>query len=274
MLKRILTQCCENPGTFALPQLDKNLNVINAKKLNADNDSKASQVNISLINESDSDQVKDFMLKTFYVEAPIPQVLKLDRQNCPETQKFLNAEMNYFISSKVSLKITSQIMENKLLGVGFSSVWNRDPNYFIIRAPVQEFHNCAAEIAQNFPLHHRHLIWRQLQWLHIYDLSQSFLSQTQKSHLFYLAILYIQPEFRGKLNFIPALMKQISQPNMSVMVQSNFRGFDKQVKQFFHNPILLDGVKYTEEKLILDPKKGRAFAPIDFLDGLNFFGQI
>ena len=55
------------------------------------------------------------------------------------------------------------------------------------------------------------------------------------------------------------------------MVQSNFRGFDKSVDEFYKNPELLDQVKYSEEQLILKESDGRAFKVIEHLDGLRFY---
>ena len=91
------------------------------------------KVTVSIIKPNCSDEmcnIKGYMFKTFYKEAPIPIVLKLDR-NCQETKRFLQKELDLFVNSGVSYKFCDSSSGN-IVGIGFSCVWNRDPRYEII----------------------------------------------------------------------------------------------------------------------------------------------
>jgi hypothetical protein len=226
---------------------------------------------VTFIEKQDSEQVKEFMLRTFYEEAPIPKVLNLSR-NCSKTRQFLDKnELNLFINSGVSLKVKDK--SQNLLGIGFSAAWRQNPRYEIIGADVKNWHNTAAKIAQNYPENERHLIWRELQYQHIYDLAQRVLIKSKKSLVFYLAMLYLSPEIRSSKIGENALI-QTTVPGCSLLCQSNFRAFDKTIYQKFKNPVLLDEVKYAEEELILNANNNRAFSPIDHLDGIRFYADL
>ena len=116
------------------------------------------------------------------------------------------------------------------------------------------------------------------QWQHIYDLGQKFLLQSKKEKVFYLAMLYLNPEVRATKLSEQALSemcsKEIIDDQCSFLCQSNFRAFDKSVERLFKNPILLDSVKYSEENLVLTESEGRAFRVIDHLEGIRFYGDI
>ena len=235
---------------------------------------KNGNVNVSVIDPGkDAQAVKNYMFKTFYTQAPIPTALNLSR-NCDKTRNFLDKELDLFIHSGVSIKFCDK--NENILGIGFSVGWKRDVNYEIIGAPVLDWHNTAADIARTFPEEDRHIIWRDLQWQHIYDLGQKLLCQTQKPQVLYKAILVLDPDLRSS-NIANQAMQTICnfQPEseFSRFVQSNFRGFDKSVHKLYKNPQLLDEVKYSEEQLILNETKGRAFKCIDHLDGIRFFAD-
>ncbi len=214
------------------------------------------------------------MRRTFYMEAPIPQVLQLSR-HCAKTHAFLDKEMDLFIQSGVSIKFVKDQEPSKVLGVGFSVTWKQNPSYEIVGANVRDWHNAAAELAAEWPHHdEKHLIWRDLQYQHIYDLSQRVLTQSRKPHLVYLAMLVLSPEIRGQDSLSDKFLGQIPQEDThSIMVQSNFRGFDKTVFKSFPKTKLVDQVKYSEEELIVN-SDCRAFKIIDHLDGIRFFAQL
>ena len=212
---------------------------------------------------------KDYMLKTFYREAPIPSALNLSR-NCDKTKAFLEKEIKLFINSGVSLKILD-CHSREIVGIGFSVVWKRNTNYEVIGLSAKDWHNMAAVISKDYCENQRHLIWRELQYQHIYDLGQIVLRNSGQSHVFYLAMLYLNKEVRSSQ--LSDIVISIPKPGCSLLCQSNFRGFDKTVYKTFKNPIILDEVKYSEEKLVLNERGDRAFQPIDHLDGLRFFAD-
>ena len=126
------------------------------------------KVQVSVIDPTDAQAVKNYMYKTFYRQAPIPIALQLSR-NCAQTKEFLQKELDLFINSGISLKFCDS-ENDTVLGVGLSTTWKQNPKYEIIGAPVKDWHNAAAQIAHSFPEEKRHIIWRDLQWQHIYDL--------------------------------------------------------------------------------------------------------
>ena len=93
---------------------------INPQKVNKDFllKSDCKKISVSIIEPSVAEisNVKNYMFKTFYKEAPIPIVLKLDR-NCNETKQFLDKELELFINSGVSLKFSDD------LGTDYSIIW-------------------------------------------------------------------------------------------------------------------------------------------------------
>lgn len=232
-------------------------------------------VKATVIDPGKDDQaVKAYMYRTFYTQAPIPTVLKLSR-NCDETKHFLEKELNLFINSGVSIKFCDSI-NHEILGIGLSVIWKRNPNYEIIGAPVKEWHNTAASIARTFPEDERHIIWRDLQWQHIYDVGQTLLCQTKKPKVLYKAMLILNPDLRSSSianQAIDTISSQNDNADFSRFVQSNFRAFDKNVNQIYKNPQLLDEVKYSDEQLILNETEGRAFKIIDHLHGIRFFAD-
>ena len=82
----------------------------------------------------------------------------------------------------------------------------------------------------------------------------------------------MNPELRSTKIALQALHALcLNNTDFSCMVQSNFRGFDKSVYEFYKNPVLLDQVKYSEEQLVLNESDGKAFKVIEHLDGLRFY---
>ena len=88
---------------------------INPQKVNKDfllkSDCKKVSVSIIEPTVNEIQNVKKYMFKTFYKEAPIPIALKLDR-NCQETKEFLDLELKLFINSGVSLKFSDDLGMN------------------------------------------------------------------------------------------------------------------------------------------------------------------
>ena len=230
-------------------------------------------VNAKVIDpQEDNKNVQDYMLRTFYSEAPIPIALRLSR-NCKETRNFLKKEVNLFTNGGISMKLIDS-KTNKTKGIAFSVPWKKHEDYEIINAKAKEFHNCAADIAHEFSEEKRHLIWRDLQFQHIYDLGQQILSESRKPFVVYLAMLYFDKEVRSSqvsFKVMSSYRNSEECKDCSFLVQSNFPGFDKTVYQALKMPQLVDEVKYSEEKLVLEENVGRAFRVIDKLDRLRFF---
>ena len=86
---------------------------------------------------------------------------------------------------------------NEIKGIAFSVPWKKEDDYDIVNAKAKEWHDCAADIANEFSEDKRHLIWRDLQFQHIYDLGQQVLSNSKKPFVVYLAMLYFDKEVRS-----------------------------------------------------------------------------
>ena len=225
---------------------------------------------VSVIDQVSTSDIKAYMARTFYREAPIPVALKLAR-DCEKTRQFLDKELNLLLNSGVSFQFVDKRSQS-VVGIGLSCAWNRCQKYDVVGASLKEWHNTAARIArEEFKEDERHLVWRDLQWQHIYDLGQRLLSHSKRPHVFYFAMLYLDSPLRATKIADNSLT--VEKPDCTLLCQSNFRGFDKTVSRVFKKPFVCDEVKYSDEELVLYEKEGRAFRCIDHLDGIRFFAN-
>ena len=213
--------------------------------------------------------IKDYMLRNFYREAPIPLVLGLSRE-CTKTDAFIENEVKLFVQSGVSLKFTDA-KSNEILGISCSIVWKRNPDYDIIDATIKDWHNTSAEIAHEKPYEERHLVWRDLQYQHIYNLGQKVLQTSGKSFVFYVAMFGLNKKIRGTIPLGEIMQHDKILQNCTMLCQSNFRAWESVVYNSWRNPVICEELKYLDEELCLDEKSGRAFKVIDHLDSLRFF---
>ena len=222
----------------------------------------------------DSEVVFDYMMQKFYRQAPIPVSLKLFR-DCEETKNFLKKEVNFLLTGGISFSILDS-ETNLVKGIALLAPWRRNENYDLINASVKDWHNCSAEIAHEFPEEKRHLIWRTLQFHHIYDLSQKILSLSGKPYVYYIAIVYLDEDIRSANVTWEALSTYFQSEeckDCSFFIQINIKAHDKIVRHGFKDAKLMDEVSYCDEKLILKERQGRAFKAIDHLGSLRFFAQ-
>ena len=222
----------------------------------------------------DSKVVFDYMMQKFYRQAPIPVSLKLSR-NCEETNNFLKKEVDFLLTGGISFSILDS-KSNVVKGVALLAPWKKNENYDLINASVKDWHNCSAEIAHEFPEEKRHLIWRTLQFHHIYDLSQNILSLSGKPYVYYIAIVYLDVDIRSANVTWEALSTYFQSEeckDCSFFIQINIKAHDKIVRHGFKDAKLMDEVSYCDEKLILNERQGRAFKAIDHLGSLRFFAQ-
>ena len=99
--------------------------------------------------------IKDYMLRNFFREAPIPVVLGLSRK-CAKTDAFIENELKLYVQSGTSIKVTDS-RSNEIIGIGCCIAWKRNPDYEIIDASIKDWHNTSAEIAHEKPCEERHL---------------------------------------------------------------------------------------------------------------------
>ena len=220
---------------------------------------------------------KEYMLKAFYQEAPIPRALGLDTRlnlGCRSTFDYLDKEMNAHLDSGVSTVICDNEDMNKIVGCGFSKIWSRNSEYRpIYDVDVKSWHNMAAENATQKDGIEGILEWRSSQSQHIYNLGQMLLAQSTKKFALYLAMLHISPcaQSSGLSSriILKTMMQEMDISNCLIYLQSNFPGFEKSVYSVLPNPQLVDQVKYKDEELCINGN--RCFKKIEHLDGLKFF---
>ena len=229
-------------------------------------------------------KAKEYMLTSFYQEAPIPIALGLNERlskGCKETSKYIDEEMDAHLDSGVSIVVVHDdgiTNPQKIVACGFSKIWGRNEKYVIDQATdVETWHNLAAlKASQNKDNAAGILEWRSLQTLHIYNLGQKLLSLSSKRYALYFAMLHIHPSARtsgiSSQSILNTMLKEFDIDECLVYAQSNFPGFDKVIYNIFPSPIIVDKVLYKDEQLMFDDK--RCFEKIDNLNGLTFFAEL
>ena len=227
---------------------------------------------------------KEYMLTSFYQEAPIPIALGLSErlsEGCQETSKYIDEEMNAHLDSGVSVVVVHDdgtTNPQKIVACGYSKIWGRNEKYVIDQATdVETWHNLSAlKASQNKDNAAGILEWRSLQTLHIYNLGQKLLNLSTKRYALYFAMLHIHPSARtcgiSSQSILNTMLKEFDIGDCLVYAQSNFPGFDKVIYNIFPSPIIVDKVLYKDEQLMFDDK--RCFEKIDNLHGLTFFAEL
>jgi len=247
-------------------------------------------------------EAKDFMLSTFYQEAPIPRALKLGDptsifsfQNSQSTKLFLEKEMEMYMTSGASIcyrySLASTLhsirffnrqnyllrLNGKCVAVNFSCVWERNPDYEVLddRFDATLWHNVAAELAAEHKIpQEKNIVWRDFQFQHLYNLAHRLMEMNCKSKTLYVGALYFKPELRDlglSVALVKAISNHYSNSNTLLLCQSNFRGFDKFIEKDGRNPVVAEFARYDDEELVLDQAEGKAFSILSKLDGIKFY---
>ena len=222
-------------------------------------------------------QIKETMISTFYREAPVPLALNLGNSNCFETRKTVEKEIVSALNSGVSIAYKTP-KDREIVSIALNLIWKRNNEYEIIGAKAEEWHNAAAEIiSKNLEVNEKHLIWRNYQFQHIYDVGQKLLQQApEKKYALYLSTGYINPQFRrsgaSSTSEISRLDDYHAHWDLSDCIIYFITSFYKMNKHIAkHYPIYkpFDHVRYTEEELILEGEK--CFRPFENLGGLTYY---
>ena len=92
------------------------------------------------------EEVRRFMIATFYREAVVPLALDMTADN-DEMRSILKKETDMFLNSGMSCTIRKSDT-NELIGCTFFTTWKRDEDYEIVEeTSLDWWHNIAAEIA-------------------------------------------------------------------------------------------------------------------------------
>ena len=166
--------------------------------------------------------------------------------------------MNLFLTSGCSIQLRST-EDNSLVGVGFTSVWPRDEKYETIKGyNLCDWHNAGAEIAhEHTDPFTRHLVWRNYQFQHIYNLAQCLMKKTDgnKNLSMYIGGLYVAPSVRelGLASSTLVIAQETCDVlNAVALTQSNFRPSDKFIEERFRKAELLDQIAYEDEILCIE----------------------
>ncbi len=194
-------------------------------------------------------EVKDFMRARFYREAPIPRVLNLS-EDSPAIRDFIDAEMNMYLGSGASAAVRRS-KDNALVAVAFTAFWHRDPEYKVVGAKALDWHNTAAQLAKESSRDPR-LVWRDLQFQHLYDLAQNFMTKCDRNYLLWAGCLSYDRSVRDQ-GLTDALMSNLNQRarqlRLAVGTQGNFEAFEPVVYRTFDNVTQVDQVRYEDEEL-------------------------
>lgn len=215
-------------------------------------------------------RVKAFMRASFYREAPVPVALKFSDPSA-EVAKFIEAEMDMYLNSGACIVLVKEDT-NDVVGAGMSAVWKRDPDYEIVGADALSWHNVAAELAAEQNDKDPRLVWRDLQFQHLYDLSQREMKSSGRDRTLWASCLSYHSSIRdaGVSDFmLKNFWHKCLQQGMVIGTQSNFRGFDKFVEKHLKNARIADEVKYADEKLHFEGKQ--VFKALEHIDGIRFY---
>ena len=226
-------------------------------------------------------ELKQFYKSTFYHEAPVPHALNLTKMNCQATTSYVDAEIESGLKSGCSLLYTNptSVEKNKLeiRAIMSNLIWQRNDKYEVVGANAKSWHNAAAEIVHKSPhRNYNHLVWRQYQFQHIYDMGQHLLQkEPDKRYAFYCSTGSIAPEYRGGLGI--AIGLGLLRPedwhwslnDCIVYTATTFSKLENIVKEHFKDFQQIDYVSYSEEQLVLDGNN-RCFEPFEKLGGICF----
>ena len=224
--------------------------------------------------------IKQYMQETFYNTAPIPKALGLSNTSCNYTDSLINDEVNNAVDSGASIlftKATDNVQRTPtIVGCWLNQLWSKNSEYQIIGANARVWHDAAAEIAMNHPnkaIHH--LIWRKLQFLHIYDLAQILLNQMpQKKYVIYLGAGFVDNDLRSHDVMEEAfsiIHNDWKTKDCIIYMMTTFSSMEPLIKKRLHDPVVVDEVKFEDEMLELNG--GRCFKSCEKLGGIKFFAN-
>ena len=225
-----------------------------------------------------NERVNNYMTSTFYNSAPIPKTLGLYRTLCNDTNTLVTREIDDAIYSGASILYTKDNSNGSfdIVGCFLNQLWERNPDYEVVGANARVWHDAASEIAMRHPnkaIHH--LIWRKLQFLHIYDIGQAMLNQMpQYKFALYLGAGFANEEVIESKATNEAFFLYQNNWNTKdciIYMMTTFSKMEPIILKRFHNPKVVDEVKYDEEMLELNGI--RCFTSCEHLGGIKFFAN-
>ena len=198
------------------------------------------------------EEVRRFMIATFYREAVVPLALDMTADN-DEMRSILKKETDMFLNSGMSCTIRKSDT-NELIGCTFFTTWKRDDDYEIVKeTSLDWWHNTAADIAMQENPECPQGIWRNYQYQHLYNLAQKRLRNSERKFCLYVGPTYLNPDMRGKQIlqfFMYDMMAAVFANGGSfldcITTQSIHRGAKPSWGEYYN---LLDTMAYEDQKL-------------------------
>ena len=160
-----------------------------------------------------------------------------------------------------------------IVGCWLNQVWTKNPEYEAIGANARFWHDAASEIAMNHPdKSMRHLIWRKLQFLHIYDVGQTMLNQMpQKKYVLYLGAGFVNQELRDldiMEQAFSIVQNEWDTKDCIIYMITTFYQMEPYITKRISNPHIVDEIRYEEETLKLNGTP--CFKSFEHLGGIKF----
>ena len=238
------------------------------------------QIEISGVEKYPSlnENIKRYMKETFFKTAPIPKALGLSNGTCQDTDDLINDEINNALDSGASILFTKHDNNSasSIVGCWLNQLWSKNSDYEIIGANARVWHDAAAEIAMSHTNKATsHLIWRKLQFLHIYDLGQVLLNQMpEKKYVFYLGAGFVDSDVRSQEVMeegFSIIHNDWKTDECIIYMVTTFSRMEPIIIKRLHNPAVVDEVKYEDEMLELN--EVRVFKSCEHLGGMKFFAN-
>lgn len=223
-----------------------------------------------IVKDEDVADAKAFMTRHFYRDAPIPRALGLS-DGSAQVKRFLEQEMSLYLDSGGSLQFRKK---GELVGVGFMALWAKDESYEVVEADALSWHNAAAAVAAELaPAVDPRVTWRDLQFQHIYNLSQAAMKRYRRTRGLVWAGALIYSEKLRSSGLTDALLVnsagRAADSSLMLGCQSNFPGFDKYLLKYYRNPHLEDELRYKDEHLVVDGRQ--VFKSLAHCQMIRFF---
>lgn len=212
-------------------------------------------------------QVKDILWHNFYKAAPVTKSLRMFEKPTDAILELVERETDMYLRSGVSTMTRRIDGDPEILGVGLSAFWKRNDQFEVIDCDVKTWHNTAAEIAKELEPNDPRVIWREYQFLHLYNLCQRFLKMYALDHAYWFGIVYNSKAIRGSgvnLSHLKTTHTMLRQLQVLQGTQVNFKSYEKLFDSTFKNKVIGDRVRYNDEELTWDGTK--AFESVGRLD--------
>ena len=118
---------------------------------------------------------------------------------------------------------------------------------------------------------HKHLVWRNYQFQHIYDAGQKLLQQApEKKYALYLSTGYIYPEYRRlQVSSLYDYHVHFDLTDCVIYYATTFSSMNKRIQKLFPAYQPFDHVSYSEQQLVIDGR--RCFQAFEHLGGITFY---